>query len=54
MSALFVAGWAEADGPDGAALHVIAVVFVCLGVGAEFQANVPAIIHVFAGKKVAG
>ena len=54
MSTLFVARWAKAYSPDGAALHVVGVIFVGLSVGSEFQANVSVIIHVFAGKKITG
>ena len=52
MSTLFVARWAKAYSPDGAALHVVGVIFVGLSIGSEFQANVSVIIHVFAGKKI--
>ena len=54
MSTLFVAGWAKANSPDGAALHVVGVIFVGLSIGSEFQANMSVIIHVFAGKKITG
>ena len=54
MSALFIAGWAQTDCPNGVEHHVIGVFLMGLDVGPEFRPNMLVLVEMFAGQEVMG
>ena len=52
MSTLFIPGGPETDSTNGAGIHVVSVLFVCLGVGTKLYAHMSIIVNVLSGEKV--
>ena len=53
MTALFIAGRAEANSAGSAGLHPVGVFLVGLDIATEFEVNVLLIVQMFPGKKIA-